>query len=950
MADNWIAKVAAAALADFDGTMGFLGLAGGKNQAREYLPRNPSRSDHKPGSFSINRDSGAWSDFATDDRGGDLVALAAYVLGCRQIEAAEKLAAHYGIAKPDRQNQRQPNERAAGNRQASPPPKKSPDATSTAVATCLMPIPENAPSPPVAHSRHGKPAGRWAYRNAAGLVNFYHDRYEPKGERKQFSPLTLWRFPDGRLQWQFKAPPAPRPLLGLELAAADPARPAVLVEGEKARDAAVLLFPDNPVFTWQGGAQAVSKANWSPLAGRECWIWPDNDHAGAKAARDVAAALAAVDAEKVVIFNPEAFAWRAAVSDDGAAILAEPEPMATGDDAADLVDRGWTAGHVALALAADGAMLPAAELFGAPKPAASDAPAPTIPSRFEMTHDRGLFFREPDRAPRWVCAPLEVVAMVRDPKGGGWGLLVEFDDPDKVLHQVIVPAALFRGDGAEVAGMLLAEGLRIAPRGRQPLLEFLQTADVEKRARITQRTGWHDAGPAGAVFVLPNMVFGPAGEKWIFDAGEGGGHAFAMRDSLYQWQQEVASLCSGNSRLLFAVSVAFASPLLFLVGAESGGFHFRSNSSDGKTTCLRVAASVCGGADFMQRWRATSNGLEALASTHCDAVLLLDEIGQVDAREVGENAYLLANGAGKSRAGRTGGARDRASWRLLFLSCGEIGLSEHMGEIGKTPRAGQELRLAEIPADAGAGMGVFENLHEFRTGSEFAKALERAARRHCGTAFCAFLTELAERQETVPELVRDAQRKFEAHCLNDAAHGQARRVAGRFALVGAAGELATKWGITGWQPGEAMQAARTCFAAWLSRRGGQGNQEEKAMLRQVREFIRRKGESAFTDWDRPANDTDKHAPGKPDRAGYRRGCQDAEGNDAQEYFLFNEAWRAVVCKGYDPAAVGRLLVAKGYCRKGSETDRPWLVRESLPTEGRARVVHILPALFDSDDD
>ena len=66
-----------------------------------------------------------------------------------------------------------------------------------------------------------------------------------------------------------------------------------------------------------------------------------------------------------------------------------------------------------------------------------------------------------------------------------------------------------------------------------------------------------------------------------------------------------------------------------------------------------------------------------------------------------------------------------------------------------------------------------------------------------------------------------------------------------------------------------MRAARSCFDAWLPRRGGQGNQEEKAMLRQVREFIRRKDESAFTDWVRPADDTEIHAPGKPVRAGYR---------------------------------------------------------------------------------
>ncbi len=947
MADNWIAKIAAAALADFDGTMGFLGLSGGKNQAREYLPINPTRNDHKPGSLAINRDSGAWSDFATSDRGGDLVALAAYVLDCRQIEAAERLAAHYGIAKPDRQNQRQPNERTAGDREASPPPKKPPEAAAADGAVCLMPIPENAPAPPVAHSRHGKPAARWAYRDAAGALCFFHDRFEPKGERKQFSPLTLWRFPDGRLQWQFKAPTGPRLLLGLpELAAADPARAAVLVEGEKARDAAALLFPENPVLTWQGGAQAVSKADWSPMSRRECWIWPDNDQAGAKAARDVAAALAAVDAGKVAIFNPEAFAWRAAVSEGGAPILAEPEPMASGLDAADLVARGWTAAHMALVLSEPDTLRPVQPAAGKAAEAKEEAPKA---GRF-LLDAKGVWLIETDRAPRWVCASVEPVARVRDPRNYAWGLLVEFFDPDRALHRVIVPAALFRGDGAEVAGLLLDQGLQIAPRGRPALVEYLQTASPKARARVTNRTGWHDAGPDGAVFVLPDNAIGPNAGAWIYESEGGGASTFAMRSKLGEWRNEVAALCSGNSRLLFAVSTCFASPLLYLLGSESGGFHFRSNSSDGKTTALRVAASVCGGADFMQRWRATSNGLEALASAHCDAPLLLDELAQMDPREAGETCYMLANGSGKSRAGRTGGARDRASWRLLFLSCGEIGLSEHLGEIGKTPRAGQELRLAEIPADAGAGLGVFENLHDYADGSQFAKALDRAARRQYGTAFHAFVAELAKHQEAVPDLVREAQKKFEAACLDGAAHGQARRVAARFALVGAAGELATNWEITGWQPGEALQAARTCFDAWLSRRGGQGNQEEKAMLRQVREFIRRKGESAFTDWDRPANDTDKHAPGKPDRAGYRRGCQDAEGNDAQEYFLFNEAWRAVVCKGYDAAAVGRLLVAKGYCRKGSETDRPWLVRESLPTEGRARVVHILPTLFDSDDD
>ena len=425
----------------------FLACPAERTRRREYLPINPTRNDHKPGSLSINRDSGAWSDFATDDRGGDLVALAAYVLGCRQIEAAERLADHFGIAKPDRQNQRQPNERDAGKGKASPPPAKAPQGAPDGGALCVMPVPADAPAPPAAHSRHGKPAARWAYTDAAGAVCFYHDRYEPKGERKQFSPVTLWRLPDGRLQWQFKAPPAPRPLLGLpDLAAKSGA--ALIVEGEKARDAAVSLFPENPVITWQGGAQAVSKADWPPLAGRDCWLWPDNDAAGEKAMRDVAAALAAVNAGKVSIFKLAAFARRA-IEADGTAALGDADPLADGDDAADLVARGWTAAHAALLLHDPEALRPVEPAAGKAEAAnASEAPKT---GRFQLDA-KGVWLIETDRAPRWVCAPVEPVAMVRDPKNAGWGLLVEFFDPDKTLHRVIVPAALFRGDGAEVAG------------------------------------------------------------------------------------------------------------------------------------------------------------------------------------------------------------------------------------------------------------------------------------------------------------------------------------------------------------------------------------------------------------------------------------------------------------------------------------------------------------------
>ena len=69
----------------------------------------------------------------------------------------------------------------------------------------------------------------------------------------------------------------------------------------------------------------------------------------------------------------------------------------------------------------------------------------------------------------------------------------------------------------------------------------------------------------------------------------------------------------------------------------------------------------------LRPWRGTANGLEAVAAETSDTLLILDEMGQADPREVGDIVYLLGNEAGKQRASRTGTARRRHFWRTLFL-------------------------------------------------------------------------------------------------------------------------------------------------------------------------------------------------------------------------------------------------------------------------------------------
>ena len=955
--------VAAAALARFDVVMGWLGLAGGKDSGREYLPLNPKRDDHKPGSLSIHRDKGAWMEGATGDKGGDLVSLAAYLWDCGNGDAAERLGRQLGVDMPARQKRARSTAEGTGDTSASQAPQKPASAPRKPVVSaddgvCVMPVPADAPPAPALHPRHGQPAARWVYVDPTGAVMFHHCRFEPAGERKQFAPLSLWKMPGGRLVWKWKAPSEPRPLLGLDRLAAMPVAPVVITEGEKARDAAAVLLPDAVAMAWQGGANAVDKSDWQPLAGRVVWLWADADEAGDKAVQKAEKRLREAGAAEVRRVNLEALA-RVASEVDGKPALLPGEQLTEGDDAADLVARGWCAAHVVL-------LIEAGEFLTSAPGAKSESVAPEVhtsapgseevekarddtPRRGFRLDDKGVYFVDVkdgvQAPPRWICAPLDIHASVRDPHNCGWGLLVGFEDPDGRPHREIIPARAFNGEGLDASGLLLDRGLAIAPKGRPLLLEYLQTARPRKRARHTVRTGWHDADD-GATFVLPDRAFGHGGEEWIFEGDSPAGNTYRQKGTLAEWRDGVARRCAGNSRLVFAVSMAFASPLLHLAGAESGGFHLRSNSSDGKTTALRVAGSVCGGQDYMQRWRATSNGLEALAMQHCDAPLLLDELAQLDPREAGEVAYMLANGSGKTRAGRTGGMRARSDWRLLFLSAGEVGLVQHMAEVGKQAKAGQELRLAEIPADAGAGMGLFENLHESGGGADFAKALDQATRKHHGSAWAGFLSRLvSESPEAISAAVHDGLRAFDKRFLSDDASGQARRVAGRFALVGVGGELATDWKITGWEPGEAMKAAGVCFKSWLSNRGGEGNQEERAILQQVREFLRRYGESAFTDWDRPSM-KDTHAPVRSDRAGWRR---HDEVKDEVHYFVSNEAFRGRLCKGFDPGAVGRLLIAKGFAVPGTEAVRPWLVKESIPGEGRPRAVHILPEIFEAED-
>ncbi|MFM4990710.1 DUF927 domain-containing protein [Aeromonas veronii] len=543
--------------------------------------------------------------------------------------------------------------------------------------------------------------------------------------------------------------------------------------------------------------------------------------------------------------------------------------------------------------------------------------------------------RGEDAHQEWVpiSSPIRVLAETSDEQGCGYGRLLEWQDTAGRKRSWPMPMReLTRRQGEEVLAALLDAGLPFIALGRKhKLAEYLMACRPDKRITCVERTGWH-----GRAYVLPQGSIGPDADGVILQTTGYAASDFVERGTLGEWQQGVAALAVGNSRLCFALSLAFAAPLLSLVGMEGGGFHLKGESTDGKTTIMKAAASVYGNPDrYSQTWRATGNAIEGIASRRNDALLCLDELGEMDGREAGQTAYMLANGQGKGRSKQDGELRERKAWRLLFLSTGELSLEDHAASAGQRTQAGMEVRTIQIPSDTGHH-GAFEWLHGMESGRTFADTLKANSDSQHGSAFRTYAEALAGDLDTHRERLRGEIKRLAAELTPKEAGNQVGRAINRFALVAAAGELATRLGVTGWPDGEALRAVRVCLKAWLAERGHLGNKEDAATLAQIRAFMRAHQYTRFVDVSDP-----NHRPANV--VGYRRNPRHGT-DDELEFWVDPSGW-VEITSGRDAKKAAKLSAKAGYLLGGE--GRYQLLRR-LPTGKRARV-YVLTDLVLADD-
>lgn len=537
----------------------------------------------------------------------------------------------------------------------------------------------------------------------------------------------------------------------------------------------------------------------------------------------------------------------------------------------------------------------------APKKETGDELKPRVESR-----DDGVFWITPKvdketgeiiNPETWLCSQIEVVGSGSD--GAERYLVLRWRSPrgHEDITRAIPCADIGERDGWR---SLKAGGVNVTTKNtfRAILADWLQQSGTGQEWRISHTSGWH----YGAYVMPDGEVIGEPETPILFNGRSAAAGGYDVTGTAESWRNSVARLACGNPSMMLGVAASMAAPLIGLVGADGFGVHLFEQSSAGKTTTANIASSVWGVPDALRlTWYGTALGIANEAEAHNDGLLPLDEIGQgSNARDVATSAYTLFNGAGKLQGAKEGGNRELKRWRTVAISTGEMDIETFLSAGGLRVKAGQLVRLLNIPMEKATVFNGQPN------GKAHADALKEAWLDNHGAAGREWVKWLATHQQEAKQAVRDAQERWRG--LIPADYGeQVHRVAERFAILEAA--LVLSCHITGWSEQASRDAIQHSFNAWV-KEFGTGNKEHQQIIEQCEAFLNTYGFSRYLPY--PESDA-RDLPIK-ELAGYRTGSQYSD--EAFKFYTFPAAFEQEIASGFNPRQFAKALASAGMLEAG----------------------------------
>ncbi|EGR0942203.1 DUF927 domain-containing protein [Vibrio cholerae] len=446
----------------------------------------------------------------------------------------------------------------------------------------------------------------------------------------------------------------------------------------------------------------------------------------------------------------------------------------------------------------------------------------------------GLILEEKDKDPILIAGPTHVKAFTYDPTFmKDFGVLLQWTSRSGNAHERVFKMRDILADGGKSMLQALADtGLFIHHKAKywHFILDYLMSENPDKTVVTVEKTGWFFGQ-----FVTPSWVAG-FGEQEVMYTGDAP-EKLNSNGTFFEWQDSVAALCQGNALMMVALCAAFAAPLLEKLGWDSFLIHLMGSSKNGKTTLIRLSASVYSDFQYRDTWKSTDVGLERRATNRNGMLVLLDEFNQAKPDEVSESIYQLGNGVSKLRSEKKLANRPQDFWSLIGLSTGEISLEQKLAKSNEKPQAGQLMRFFEIPLFQ--TFGVFENLHGSKSPKEFAERIADVTSEQYGTALQPFLNQVSAISDLKNKLLKHVKQISQAW-IQDLQINPSNQISfalDRFAFLAAVGELAIELSTLPWEKGSVKYEVGKVFEAWLANYSEESDYEERHIREQLRKFL-----------------------------------------------------------------------------------------------------------------
>jgi hypothetical protein len=330
-------------------------------------------------------------------------------------------------------------------------------------------------------------------------------------------------------------------------------------------------------------------------------------------------------------------------------------------------------------------------------PAFADAPLPPglrWPGGYRVTN--GEVWTDPDEEdgfPERVCLPVmpaRALACVDDGKEQIELVLRRFG----AWKTIAVERSTLKSTRAIVE--LSNQGLDVHQFTAPAVVAFLHAVELANettfpRVATTSRLGWvgDGAGKTDATdFLCPDPIRGasPLVFNGDLNAVRGlgvGGEREKNEDVI----RRALDICPQSAT---AIAAVLASPLQrAVVGKWTDSFivHMQGDTSRGKSSMLKIAASVWGDSDFVMGFDATTFARAQMLLVRGGLPLVLDEVGTAKPHEIPAAIYTLANGQSRTQGTKYGTLKGTARFHSVTLTSGERALaSEDTGPGGTRAR------------------------------------------------------------------------------------------------------------------------------------------------------------------------------------------------------------------------------------------------------------------------